>query len=144
MSAVALQEALANEVLEHSHMFRQNAALNRGLPSCSPAQTVSLPDEKPAPPAPPIVHVYTPEASTATATSLQGATGAAPTASRSLLKAAAPWLLTAAGAGGLAAGANYFMKDKPPAPVVQPADKDGDLLQYLQSRGAHLPEGWPQ
>lgn len=145
MSA-AVQTAAINEALELSHMFRENSALRHGLPRCPAAQRIDeLTDEPQPDPKPPVINITNniPAANAASSSSL--GTDAAVTTGRSLARAAAPYLLTALGAGGLAAGANYFLADEPtPPPVVQAAAPQGDLLQYLETEGYHLPEGWPR
>ena len=136
-------------------MFRENATLKHGLTGCQPAQRISKIEAPPAPPQPaPVVHVYTPEPAAAPAAPPSSpGTGAAVTTGHSLARTVAPYILTAAGAGGLVAGANYLFRDKPDVPPTLPpkvevlppgSDEGGSLLQYLQDQGMHLPEGtWP-
>lgn len=145
-----IQAAVINEAFELSQMFRQNAALKHGLPECAAAQRIkSLPDQPPPKQEPPIVNVINklPAADAANDSPTPGEPGAASVPSSSLLRAAAPWLLTAVGAGGIAAGANYLMRDTPvdPPAAARSEPQDGSLLQWLQDRGQHLPEGdaWP-
>ena len=143
MSA-AVQTAAINEALELSHMFRENAALRHGLPRCPAAQRIDqLDEETPKKPEPPVVNITNniPAAPAAPHSSL-GAAAAVTTGS--LARAAAPYLLTALGAGGLAAGASYYLNDTP-TPAVEPVEQPptGDLFEYLQQRGDHLPGGWP-
>lgn len=137
-----VQTALVNEVLEQAHMFRQNAALQRGLPGCSPARsvgTVERPKQEP-----PVVNIVNEIPAAVAAPSSSPGTVAVAAANRSLAQAAAPYILTALGAGGIAAGASYLMRDTAPPPSVQPATNEGSMLQYLQDRGMHLPGGtWP-
>lgn len=155
-----VQTAVLNEAFELAHMFRENAALKHGLPNCPAAQRVKslIEADQPDPPPPPVVNITnnipardsTSAADAAQESPTPGDYGVASAKSGSLLKAAAPWLLTAATAGGVGAGVNYWLRDKPvvmpsPAPVAQrAADQDGSLLQFLQDAGKHLPEGaWP-
>lgn len=124
-------------------MFRQNSAMQRGLPNCNPARTVA--SVEPPRQDPPVVNITNQIPAAPAAPSSSPGTVAVETTS-SLARTAAPYVLTALGAGGLAAGASYFLRDNPapPVPVVQPAGNDGSLLQYLQDQGKHLPEGaWP-
>lgn len=135
-----VQTALINEVLEQAHMFRENATLKHGLTGCKPAQrvgTIEQPKQEP-----PVVNITNniPAAPAATPSSSPG-TDAAVSTGRSLARTVAPYILTAVGGAGLAAGANYLLRDNP-TPVIQP--DDGSLLQYLQDQGFHLSEGaWP-
>jgi len=143
--------AVLNEAFELSHMFRENAALKHGLPNCPAAQRVKVEDQKTTPEVkPPVVNITNNipanNIPVASDSPTPGEPGAVSVPSSSLLRAAAPWLLTAAGAGGIAAGVNYLLADKPPvAPAAtQPTEQDGSLLQYLEDAGKHLPEGaWP-
>ncbi len=139
-----LQTAVANEALELSQMFRQNAALKHGLPDCRQAERITDIGDNP-PPAPPVVNITNqiPAAPAATNSPSPGL-GAAQAQGSSLLSRAAPFLLTTAGllgGGGIGLGINSLMH-KPATTAEQPAAKDGDLLQWLQTQGRHLPEGW--
>ena len=138
-----LQTAIANEALELSHMFRQNAALKHGLPDVRGAERIASLDTEPAPKAePPVVNITNqiPAAPAATSSPSPG-TAAAPAGS-SLLRKAAPFLI----AGGLLGPAGYAAHAllNPATPPATQTEQDGSLLQALQDKGLHLPEGsWP-
>lgn len=141
----AVQKAAANTALRIANLFVQNCALKHGLPKPDGPDLIG--DEEPAPtPQPIIVNNNIPAATAATSSPSPG-TAAAPAGS-SLLRKAAPFLLSAAGAG-LPVGGYALWQAMHPAPTVQPAEpsvitpSDGDLLQELQRQGRHLPEGWP-
>ena len=135
MSA-AIAEAAVNEALELSWLFRQNAALRHGLPDAKRTGGVrSIDDQKP-----PVVNITNnipPPATTPAATNTA-------TPEVSWIKKAAPYVLAATGAAGATLGAGYWLLDRDHPQPVQQVPADGSLLEYLQQRGAHLPEGWPQ
>lgn len=143
-----LQVAVTNEALELSHMFRQNAALKHGIPDCHGAERISKAES----PEPVIVQTApAPEPAPAVDKSPSPGLGAAqPAQQASLLRRAAPFLATAAVAAGVPLLALWHPNSNsapPAAPpsVVQPSTStDGSLLQWLQDKGEHLPEGsWP-
>lgn len=135
-----VQVAVVNEALKLSDMFRQNAAMRHGIPRVNGPERINrLEESQTAPAQPAVTPTHTEAADTP---SPSGAVAAADTRSRSLLSRAAPFLVGGALASAVPAGwmlGDYFHADDPPD-VVQPAD--GDLLQWLQRNGRHLPEGW--
>lgn len=138
----AVQEAAANTVLRIANLFEQNCALKHGLPK------VGGPDRIDAePPAPQPINITNniPAAPAAINPPSPGGGVAQQAESTSLLRRAAPYLLTGLLAGGVPTAAIAYL-NKQPAAVTIPTeqDKDGSLLQLLQDRGLHLPEGtWP-
>jgi uncharacterized protein HemX len=142
-----LKTAVVNEALDLSHMFKQNCALKHGLPEIHSNRISKLTDDPPAKQEPPIVNITNniPAAPAATNTPSPGA-GAADAVKQTLLGKAAPFLLSAA-IGSAAVPAYWWLTQDEKAPVVQdatePQPRDGDLLQFLQSQGMHLPEGQP-
>lgn len=145
----ALQTAVANEALELAYQFRQNAALKHGLPDCRRQTIGSV--AGPANTTTENVAVTRTETTTAATTATDTPSpggGAVPQPQQSLLRRAAPFIVTAATGAGLPLLAYYgFHKTQPPPeppPIVQQAPDDGSLLEVLQDRGLHLPEGqWP-
>ena len=139
MSA-SVQEAVANEALELSWLFRQNAALKNGLPDCK-KNTVTLPEQN----ANESISVTRTESTTAVEAANKSPSpgeGAAAEPKSSLLRRAAPLLLGTA-IGAVPTTLLLWPKTQPPpapTPQVEPV-KDGDLLQWLQSQGRHLPGG---
>ncbi len=140
-----LKTAIVNEALDLSNMFKQNCALKHGLPQVNSNRVTSLPDDPKQ--EPPVVNITNniPAATAATNTPSPGA-GAVETVKQSLLKTAAPFLLSAA-VGSAAVPAYWWLTQDEKAPVVQeetaPQPRDGSLLQYLQDQGLHLKEGSP-
>lgn len=144
MSA-ALKQAAVDEALELSYLFRQNAALSRGLPDCKRLSAILTPDEPPVPQEPPVVNITnqlpTPAEMVKDSPS-PGLGAASSVVGQSLLRRAAPLILAAVATGislpvGISSLVNYFQE----APVVTaPTEqqKDTNLLQYLQDNGYHL------
>lgn len=138
-----LKTAVVNEALGLSNLFAQNCALKHGIPEKPEKQRVGTLEPDPAP-APQVVVIKSETTTDTTNTPSPGATAAAPDKG-SLLRRAAPWLLaTAIGTGGAGGLAGYVLGLKPGAStptVTTPAPNDGSLLQYLQDKGFHRPEG---
>lgn len=144
----AIQTAAANTVLRIANLFEQNCALKHGLPKVGGPDRVE--DQAPAVMQTNSENVSVTRTETTTADTVTDSPspgeGAAAVTSSSLWRRAAPLLLTTFAAVGIP---TYLLltKQQPAAapstvPIIQPAEnKDGDLLQWLQSQGKHLPEG---
>jgi len=140
-----LQTAVINEGLELSYLFRQNAALKNGVPKCTGPQRVDATDDPATPP--PSTTTSTTDATTTSTTAVNSATtdspspvsGQAADTGKSFARTAAPYLIAAATAAAGAGGTYWWMKPavQVAAPIVQKAN--GDIYQYLQSKGFHLP-----
>ena len=142
----AVQQAAANTVLRIANLFEQNCAIKHGLPKVGGPDRI---DADPAtPPAPTPIHITNniPAAPAANSPSPSGATGTS-AVKDSFLRRAAPWLLSAVGvtgAGALGYALHPAAVNPPAASVATPQTADGSLLQALEDRGLHLPEGqWP-
>ncbi len=146
--SVAVQQSLMDELTELSYMFRQNAAFHHGLPDVKRLPVHKLHDD------PQMTSIDVTTSTTDTTTAADAATnspspglGAAQTpVSRSLIGRAAPFLFTAlglTGAGGLGLAAAALLNKSQSVTEQTPQAKDGYLLQELQNRGLHLPEGAP-
>jgi hypothetical protein len=132
-----LQTALVNEVLDLSNMFKQNCALKHGLPEVKNNRISKLdPPPKPEPIKVDIPNNI-PAAPAASNSPSPGATVAADTDKRSLVKTAVPWLLGAAiGTAGPLAYAWYTGGGD--AVKVEAAKQKQSLLDALQNQGFHL------
>lgn len=133
-----LKQAVVNETLGISHLFAQNCALKYALPEKPVKQQVGpLPEAKVEPP---VVNITNQIPAAPAANDSPSPLGAAAAGGKSLVRRAAPFLLTVAGAGLPAAGLSYWLlKDRQPVPqVTAPAEKDGSLLQHLEDNGFHL------
>lgn len=137
MSA-AIKEAAANTVFRIAHLYEQNCALKHGLPDVGGPEKISgLKDDPPAKQEPPIVNVTVPAAPAASNSPSPGATVAADTDKRSLVKTVAPWLLGAAiGTAGPLAYA--WMSGGSDAVKDEAARQKQSLLDALQNQGFHL------
>ena len=138
-----LQTALVNEVLDLSHMFKQNCALKHGLPEVNNNRVTKIDPPAKAEPIKVDITNNIPAAPAAPNSPSPGATVAADTDQRSLVKTVAPWLLSAAIGSGVAAPAYWWLfgNNEQPPTTETPQPKDGSLLQYLEDQGMHLPEG---
>lgn len=138
-----IQTAAANAMFGIVDQFRQNCSLKHGLPKMPVLERVG---DEPMSTSEDVTISRTETTETTVKESPSPGDGAAAVAQGSPWVRAAPLLLTAAVAGGIP---SYLLWNKQtpataqPAPVVQPTQetKDGDLLQWLQSQGKHLPEG---
>ncbi len=141
MSAVS--EAAANTVLRIANLFEQNCALKHGLPKVGgPDRIDKMESPQPPPVAPPAVNITNNIPAPPPAMESPSPSGSGVAGQSSLWRRAAPFLITAA-AGAAGAGVplgvwSYLRSDSQPT-----LQQDGDLLQELQRRGHHLPEGTP-
>lgn len=143
-----IQTAAANIVFGIADQFRQKCSLVHGLPKVPILERID--DQPQATPE----NVTNSRSDTTTATTVSespspgdgGAVAVTSGGSSPLWRRAAPLLITAGAAAGIP---TYLLWNKQqaaapqPTPIVQPTQetKDGDLLQWLQSQGKHLPEG---
>lgn len=140
-----IQQAAANQVLRIANLYEQNCALKHGLPKVGGPDHVDFTADETSAMERSTVAATTTETTAAISaqeTPSPGG-GAVAESGSSLLRRAAPFLVTAAVGSGVPLAVWQYMKpaDATP-PIVQPASpKDGDLLQYLQSNGYHLPGG---
>ena len=136
-----LKTALVNEALEISNLFNQNCALKHGPTQPTKQKINSLPEEPK--PEPPQVHITNniPAAPAATNTSSPAGVGAADTVKQSLLKTAAPYLLSAAIGSGVAAPVMWWLnQDSEQVATETPTlQSQASLLQYLEDNMQHLP-----
>lgn len=142
------RKAWLTEAMKLAHWFRQNAGARHGVPKCAEETTLeSIPDPNATLAAIAVMKATQEVAAAQPATnSPSPGLGAVPvTQGQSLLRRAAPFLLTAATGAGIPLAAYALLhKDAPPAAVQQAEPNDCSLLQYLQDNGEHLPEGsWP-
>lgn len=148
-----VRTAVVNEALEISNMFKQNCALRHGLPEKPTKQQVGrLTPDPPVQvnvenkiPVPEVrIENNIPAAPAASNSPSPGATVAAETGKRSLVKTVAPWLLSAAAGFGVPP-AYWWLTKGEEAPATSPDEpQDGLLLPWLEDQGRHLPEGtWP-
>jgi hypothetical protein len=150
MSAVE-RKAWMTEALKMAYWWRANATTRQAVP-VNPLPTV-LEDMPPDT----STSISTSETELTTATTTTDPNTAAPAATKSsspgggaaqqpgssLAGRVAPYLITGLLAGGIPAGVYAWLHNAAPATVGLPTPKDGDLLQYLQSKGDHLPQKWP-
>lgn len=137
MSA-AERKAWMTEAMKIAHWFRQNASARYGVPECAGQTGIDTIQEKQQEPTININNQM-PAAPAVPNSPSPGATVAADTEGRSLLKTVAPWLLSAAIGSG--AWPLYSWLTKQEAIVDADVQGDGSLLQFLQDQGLHLPEG---
>ena len=135
-----IQEAAANTVFRIANLYEQNCALKHGLPKVGGPDRIGFETAQP----PENANVTTTEAIAAESTAIETPSpggGAAAVPRSSLLRRAAPLLLASAVAAGVPAYLLWPAK-QPTPPVTPPIEqpKDGDLLQWLQSQGRHLPQ----
>lgn len=142
------QDALVQEVLDHNHLYKENAALKNGLPTPPRRNVLSsppLPKQEPAPAPPPQ------PANTLTERIVEKTTVTENPSSlvKNLLLGGA--LLSGGIGTGIGAAmllsrdtqAPVVMESQPdatpvdPSPTVDP--KYGDLLKYLRENGYNLP-----
>ena len=142
----AIQTAAANTVLRIANLFEQNCALKHGLPKYGGPDRVE--DVPPSVVQTNSENVSVTKTETSTAETVRESPspgeGAAAVTPSPLWRRAAPLLLASAAIGSSVPTYLLWRQQQPqPTPIVQPAeqDKDGDLLQWLQSQGKHLPEG---
>jgi len=143
----AIQTAAANTVLRIANLFEQNCALKHGLPKSGGPDRIE--DAQPSVRQTNAENVSVTRTETTTADTVKESPspgeGAAAVTSSSLWRRAAPLLLTAGAAAGIPTFLLWTKQQPaiPPTPAVQTTQetKDGDLLQWLQSQGKHLPEG---
>lgn len=140
----AIQTAAANVVFGIADQFRQNCSLKHGLPKVPVLERIG---DEPQTTSENVTISRTETTTDATAKeSPSPGEGAAADTRSSLLRRAAPFILTAAAGAGVPLLTLLKPQDRntPPAPViVQPTEqtKDGSLLQFLQDQGYHLPGG---
>jgi hypothetical protein len=125
---------LVQHALDVAGLYKQNAALHRGLPDRPPRLVVD--DSATSPPAPVTIPFVGQPATIPVAPPTQ------PSMASQLARIG---LIVAAtlGGGGLGGAAlNYWLRPPGQTPPVQPVDPPaatGSLLQYLEDQGYHLP-----
>lgn len=147
----AVKQAAANTVLRIANLFEQNCALKHGLPKVGGPDRIDAEEDEPkqSDPLADIAMVAvgklgnsSPAATPATSSPSPGG-GVAQQSESSLLGRAAPYLLAALGLAG-AGGLGYVLAPSNETTIIEqttPQATDGSLLQTLQDRGLHLPEG---
>lgn len=151
----AVQQAAVNTVLRIANLFEQNCALKHGLPKVGGPDRIDTAGEVQPTPADPVAELALaaigklagPQVSPVSSSPSPGA-GAAqqPDGQPFTLWRAAPYILAALGIAGagvagysLAPTHETVIEQVTQPQVTQP--NDGSLLQTLQDRGLHLPDG---
>lgn len=136
MSATpAERTAIFREVLNLSGMFRQNVALKHGLPMPS-TNDLTAADQSAA-----VTQPNTP--GTAAQTMEQPSSGVHPAQASAWPSWVKPALVAGAIAlsgGGLGGIVTYLLTGR--AAPQQPAEPQGNLLQWLQDNGQNVPPSW--
>jgi hypothetical protein len=139
----AIKKAAVDMTMRVADLFAQNCAFKHGLVDRGGPLSIDLPEEKVEPPI--VNNTIEVPPPTVIHSSTSPEVGASFTKS-SLASKLAPFIIGLA-AGGVGTGITsvFLPKQEVPPPVTLPIEaKEGSLLQYLQDRGQHLPEGqWP-
>lgn len=136
----AIKKAAIDMTMRVADLFAQNCAFKHGLVDRGGPLSIDLPDEKIAPPiVNNTIEVPPPTIINSTTSPEVGANSTKP----SLASKLAPLIIgLAAGGAGVGITSIFLPPEEAPPPVTLPVEvKEGSLLQYLQDRGQHLPEG---